>query len=257
MKFFLDTEFIEGFKKPISWLPTIDNFNKPYHSIQLISIGLVCEDGREYYAISNEFKISDASKWVWDNVLHGIYKELLSKENYARTYHWDLVEPFNKKTLATLIKWHGKSNAQIANEILNFVHGYTTEFGFDTGGTYVQDANYWNLLRKTEPASPPVFYANYADYDWVLFCSLFGNMMDLPKGFPMYCRDLKQMLDEKQEATQNVQRIGWVEVKRRNLNTEDAFDIKMMSHFPQQTNEHNALSDAKFNLELYNFIQKL
>jgi hypothetical protein len=47
-RYFFDTEFIEGWKKPIKWLPTVGRFNKPYHSIQLISIGIVAEDGREY-----------------------------------------------------------------------------------------------------------------------------------------------------------------------------------------------------------------
>lgn len=39
-------------------------------------------------------------------------------------------------------------------------------------------------------------YGYYSAYDWVAFCQLFGTMMDLPKGFPQYCRDLKQMLDD-------------------------------------------------------------
>jgi hypothetical protein len=41
----------------------------------------------------------------------------------------------------------------------------------------------------------PEFWGYYADYDWVAFCQLFGTMVSLPKGFPMYCRDLKQLLD--------------------------------------------------------------
>lgn len=36
-----------------------------------------------------------------------------------------------------------------------------------------------------------------ADYDWVVLCQLFGTMMQLPKGWPMYCRDLRQALDAK------------------------------------------------------------
>lgn len=39
----------------------------------------------------------------------------------------------------------------------------------------------------------PEFWAYYADYDWVVFCQLFGTMMELPKGYPMYCNDLKQL----------------------------------------------------------------
>ena len=52
MKFFYDTEFIEDGK-----------------TIDLISIAIVAEDGREYYAISKEFKARRASFWVKENVL--------------------------------------------------------------------------------------------------------------------------------------------------------------------------------------------
>jgi hypothetical protein len=42
----------------------------------------------------------------------------------------------------------------------------------------------------------PEWWAYYADYDWVALCQLYGRMIDLPKGWPMYCRDLRQHLDE-------------------------------------------------------------
>lgn len=42
----------------------------------------------------------------------------------------------------------------------------------------------------------PEFWAYYADYDWVALCQLYGRMIDLPKGWPMYCRDFKQWLDD-------------------------------------------------------------
>jgi hypothetical protein len=41
----------------------------------------------------------------------------------------------------------------------------------------------------------PEFWGYYADYDWVVLCQLFGTMMDLPKDWPMYCRDIKQLCD--------------------------------------------------------------
>jgi hypothetical protein len=56
-------------------------------------------------------------------------------------------------------------------------------------------------------------------------------MIDLPKGFPMYCKDLKQMMDDK-GLDEN-----W---KRKNC--------------PDPEGEHNALEDAKWNLKLYNAI---
>ncbi len=50
MKYWIDTEFIE----------------RPY-TIELISIGLVAEDGREFYAESNEVDWSKASRWTLQN----------------------------------------------------------------------------------------------------------------------------------------------------------------------------------------------
>ena len=52
MKYFYDTEFIEDGR-----------------SIELISIGVAAEDGREYYGVSTEFNPQRAGSWVRTNVL--------------------------------------------------------------------------------------------------------------------------------------------------------------------------------------------
>ena len=97
----------------------------------------------------------------------------------------------------------------------------------------------------------PEFYAYYADYDWVLFCSLFGTMMDLPKGFPMYCNDLKQTLDDKANILSVFQ-------NEKCPTFEKAIEyITSSKPFPKQTNEHNALRDAKWNFELYKFLENI
>ena len=53
IKFFIDEEFDENGK-----------------TIELISIGIKCEDGRRYYAISLEFNPLKCNQWVKDNVLN-------------------------------------------------------------------------------------------------------------------------------------------------------------------------------------------
>ena len=75
------------------------------------------------------------------------------------------------------------------------------------------------------------FYGYYADYDWVIFCWIFGCMIDLPNGLPMYCRDLKQMMDERKLNK------AWKE-----------------KYCPDPEGEHNALVDAIWNAKLYNEI---
>jgi 3' exoribonuclease, RNase T-like len=52
VRYFYDTEFIEDGR-----------------TIELISIGVVAEDGREYYAVSTEFDPERAGSWVRANVL--------------------------------------------------------------------------------------------------------------------------------------------------------------------------------------------
>lgn len=54
MRYFLDTEFSN---------------RGPKHPIELISIGIVAEDGREFYACNSEFKARQANDWVRSNVL--------------------------------------------------------------------------------------------------------------------------------------------------------------------------------------------
>lgn len=119
MKFWFDTEFIEDGR-----------------TIDLVSIGIVSEDGRRYYAVSSEFDPNKACQWVKDNVLN----QLLT---------WEYRKP----------------RVQIAQEIREFV------------------------------GEKPEFWAYYGAYDWVSLCQLYGTLMQLPDGWPKYCRDLKQWCD--------------------------------------------------------------
>lgn len=217
MKYFLDTEFIEGFHKPL--------FGKRRHFIDLISIGIVAEDGREYYAISNEFDPKDADPWVQKNVLGPLEEELNRNiPSFAR-------HQFNyNPTFKELLKKFGKSNKVISEEIVKFVNG--------VGCLEQLRSGLWPDMKEVELHNPnkmgnaqPEFYGYYADYDWVLFCSLFGRMVDLPDGFPMYCIDLKQMMDENRLSKE------WKQ-----------------QHCPDPVGEHNAIVDARWNKKLYNKI---
>jgi len=53
------------------------------------------------------------------------------------------------------------------------------------------------LLKFVGDDKDPWFVAYYADYDWVALCQLFGTMVDLPSGWPMFCLDLRQLMYHK------------------------------------------------------------
>ena len=80
MKYYLDTEFHE-YTKQAEVLGL--NAGEPINTIELISIGIVAEDGREYYAICNEFDLNAAcnDEWLKENVITHIVWDMFHKEH--------------------------------------------------------------------------------------------------------------------------------------------------------------------------------
>ncbi len=64
MKYWIDTEFVE----------------QPY-TIDLISVGLVAEDGREFYAESSEVDWSKANQWTLETVRPQLEGNAMTREN--------------------------------------------------------------------------------------------------------------------------------------------------------------------------------
>lgn len=148
-RIFFDTEFIEDGA-----------------TIDLLSIGLVAENGDEYYAEPEEAKRTRADAWVSKNVLPHLHGPI-------------------------------KTRKQIADEVIAFV------------------------------GDSPEFWAYYADYDWVALCQLYGRMIDLPSGWPMFCRDVKQL----------------------------AVSLGSPQLPAQSETEHHALADARWVRQAWEFLE--
>lgn len=126
MKIFFDTEFIEDGR-----------------TIDLMSIGMIKENGQTLYLENSECDLSRADNWVKENVIPNLL--FLNKNpEYG----------FSKKQIAYLIQ------------------------------EFIGDER-------------PEFWSYFCSYDWVAFCQLYGKMIDLPGLWPMYCNDLKQLIDSK------------------------------------------------------------
>ena len=274
MKYFYNTEFLEGTQKKRWW-----NIEKQKPTIDLISIGVVCEDGREYYAISKDFNLKEAwnrydekiqyfngdirnqfpngrkykEYWIRENVLKPIFQELL----YSGHKKAKLPLPkssekqFTYKNLKKLIQGFGKSNIQIAKELKHFIYEKEDvlynkqELDFNSVG---------DVKSKIQ------LYGYYSAYDHVALSWIFGKMIDLPKGFPMYTRDLKQMFDEKQESrAKTISFFKETYLYDKHKENEIIFPENLKEHpqYPKQENEHNVLSDAIFVKNLYHFLKKV
>lgn len=160
MNHFLDTEF-----------------NEDGQTITLISIALVCEDGRELYMVSNEFDPEACNDWVKANVL----PKLPDRSTWS-------------------------SRIAIRQAIEDFIY-------------------------ESAGHGHPKFWGYYADYDWVVFCWLWGAMVDLPKFFPYYCLDIKQLCDHLQ--VDNIKEV-----------------------VPLPSNAHDALADARWNHDAYQWLKR-
>ena len=88
MRFFYDTEFIEDGE-----------------TIELISIGIVGDDGREYYAVSTDFDPARAGEWVRNNVLNQLPNPNSSEWKSLDTIRTDLEKFLHVPGGAELWAW--------------------------------------------------------------------------------------------------------------------------------------------------------
>lgn len=182
MKIFYDTEFIDDGK-----------------TIDLVSIGMVAEDGAEYYAVSSEFDRwkFGTSKWLVQNVFPSLPTTWKIPFIPAKS-------PFDTTIILPGIDLNDpvvKPRAEIADDVEKFITGY----------------------------DEPELWAWYGAYDHVALAQLFGAMIHLPEGIPMYTNDLKQ----------ECARLGNPRVPE------------------QRHGNHNALEDARHNVVIYKFLENL
>jgi hypothetical protein len=185
MRYWFDTEFVE---------------RGPDYPITLVSIGIVAEDGREYYAQS-WYGISAAihHEWVRENVVPHLTHMTLTVEAPAKKNRGPMLhlETCGHDDPVQHPDCPWRSLDMLAADLKAFC--------------------------DPEQYGKPEFWAYYADYDWVVLCQVFGRMIDLPKGWPMFCLDIKQR--------------AWA------LGSE----LDHLDQIVPQTDEHHALADARWN----------
>ncbi|MBB1252898.1 3'-5' exoribonuclease [Streptomyces sp. OF3] len=137
MRYWYDTEFLEDGR-----------------TIDLISIGIVAEDGREYYAVA-----SDAP---WKRI---------------RTHEW-------------LMKHVVPSLPQIRGDRRMHLPARDLGVDFDHPAVKPRTLIAEEVRRFIQP--DPQLWAWYGAYDHVALAQLWGPMIHLPSGIPMWTNDLRQ-----------------------------------------------------------------
>ncbi|MFB7707868.1 3'-5' exoribonuclease domain-containing protein [Streptomyces sp. NPDC056105] len=162
--------------------------------IDPISIGMTADDGREYYAVN---ALLAERSWRGWRLRRRIRKHKWLMENvvpHLPQPHGDWRNQMPQSWLFNYLDPAVKPIERIADEVMDFIRA--------TG----PDVELW---------------ASYGAYDHVALAQLWGRMIDLPEGVPMFTHDIQQ-----ERARLG---IPW-----------DALP-------QQESGEHNALSDARHN----------
>lgn len=146
MRVCYDTEFLEDGK-----------------TIELISIGLVTDDGEEYYAVNHDAPWGRIRKQTW--LMKHVVPQLPQPHGDARNY-------MPKRWVCDYLHPSVKTRSLIAKEVKQFL---------------------LDAVNRDEHLSLKL-WADYGAYDHVALCQLFGQMIELPPLVPMYTNDLQQAL---------------------------------------------------------------
>lgn len=131
-------------------------------TIELISIGMVADNGRELYLVNRDapWKRIKKNEWLMANVVPSLPQP-----------HGDWINQMPKRWLIDFHNPVVRSRDAIATAVETFLLGDQVEGP--------KDLELW---------------ADYGAYDHVALCQLFGRMIDLPSGVPMFTNDLQQEL---------------------------------------------------------------
>jgi hypothetical protein len=131
-------------------------FDEDGETIRPLSIGIIAEDGRTFYAEWQHADLDRCNDFVKENVLPHM-------------------------------KWLGKEFAEPGPPCMTSTEGHIE---------MCDDARMIRLfLEKWIGDDKDIeFWAYYGSYDWIVVCQLFGKMIDLPRHWPKYVLDIVQRL---------------------------------------------------------------
>lgn len=173
MKYFFDTEFAEDGR-----------------TIDLISIAVVAEDGREFYAVSTEFDADRCNDWVKANVLPKLpttgpcsaWRPRFAITQDIRAF----VRPHRPEKSSYEDIVGDRHDVMLCTQCKMPIYSIATPVGHQQ--VWIVNGDVPECSKTPEPE----FWGYYADYDWVALCQLYGPMVALPKGWPMFAYDLNQ-----------------------------------------------------------------
>lgn len=190
MKLFFDTEFT-GLHK----------------NTTLISVGIVAEDGRKFYAVLNDFDRTQCTQWIKKNVLKGVVEDLLC---IPVSLIEDIGEDGKYRDF-----WIVSGNKRLVsihlNRWLNWIGGYDS----------IQ------------------FVSDVCHYDFALLIDLItngGTALDLPGNISPVCHDMNQDIARFYKVT---------DAEAFDMSREEIMSYVCGQDYIVTGNKHDAMYDAE------------
>lgn len=202
----------------------------------LISIGIVSENGKKFYAEFLDFDFDQVNGWIEENVLDN----LILKKLFAilvESSMLEMVEEWRKNGYEV-------SDYPVVDNKRRFV--YETKREKD-GLTEVVGEKGWvreKLSKWLQQFDSVQFVSDVCHYDFVLLIDLFGSAWDLPKNVPPVCHDISQDI-----------------ARHYGISDAEAFDksreeiVKELCGHEIEGRKHNALYDAEVIKAIYNEVK--
>jgi len=234
---------------------------RPINELNKFNIGIyVKPEWGKVYKIEDKQLLNDITDWKYFNTLNKNQIEYLSKANTEMYVALTLVRVVKKDTRRIFYDFEFDESPDFGiipisigmidedgNELILVNNEFdwsecSNKWLFKNVKPYIDEMpDYLKVSKETiknkvlefikpSPTKEIKLYGYYSAYDHVCLCQLFGKMINLPKGLPMYTIDLKQYMD-------------YFNVTKGDLG------------ITENNDEHNALSDAKWNKQLFDALK--
>ena len=145
----------------------------------LISIGIVSENGRQFYAEFRDYDRSMVDSWISENVISKLKHTDFFAKHKKENYH----------------EFQDRDNGRYEVEVV-YGNQLPKEFNFSVNDSTIYEcagskAFVAEMLKRwISQFGKCELYSDVYAYDWVLFCDLFGGALNIPENVYYIPQDL-------------------------------------------------------------------
>lgn len=223
-------------------------FTGLHKDTNLISIGIVSEDGKKFYAEFCDYDRTKCDDWILENVISNLYLSEPMFEEEAQEF----VRVNSTRSRKAWIPYERPKSVFITtnkkehiNEKICLIFNAVED---ENGNRNVFGDKEWIVLHLKEWLSQfdsVQFVSDVCHYDFVLLIDIFGTAFDLPENVCASCHDINQDI-----------------AKHYGISEREAFDksreeivMELCGH-EVEGKKHNALYDAEVIKAIYEEIGK-